>query len=364
MRIVLDKVSSTTRNARIGREVVLSDQITAREGFVLAVKILEDKNTYNQVELVEGRMAKVCKNDLIGGVLGERRALRGYTGVVPDSIKVGDVLNVLNLGGVLGKCTSVNPDLGKPFDAEVLGAVLMFPSFDDRIGVPAHIRINAVPPRPTLGTECPPLVVVAGTCMSTGKTTAACEIIKALSHKGLRVGAAKVTGVSLLRDTLEMEDFGAVKSLNFTDAGVVSTASGAQVVPVAKGLLVELAKSKIDVIVVELGDGILGEYGVQDILRDDDFMGRATVQVMAAGDPVSAWGAVEQFKVLRRRIDVLTGPATDNSVGVSYISRDLALPAFNARTDGARLGDFVLQRLQAALAAVAGRQAVSSGGRS
>lgn len=363
MRIVLDKVASTTRNARIGREVVLSDKITSQEGYILAVKILEDKNTYNQIELVEGRMAKVCKNDLIAGVLGERRALRGYTGVVPASLRVGEIIHVLNLGGVLGKCTSVNPDLGKPFDAEVLGAVLMFPSFDDRIGVPAHIRINAVPPRPLLGPECPPLVVVAGTCMSTGKTTAACEIIKTLSHKGLRVGAAKVTGVSLLRDTLEMEDFGAVKSLNFTAAGVVSTTSNTSVVSVAKGLLAELAKSKIDVIVVELGDGILGEYGVQDILRDDDFMGRATVQIMAAGDPVSAWGATEQFKTLRRRIDVLTGPATDNGVGVSYISRDLGLPAFNARTDGARLGEFVFQKLQPALAP-AGRQPVPSGGKS
>ena len=37
-------------------------------------------------------------------------------------------------------------------------------------------------------------------------------------------------------------------------------------VPLAKGLLNRLADSKPDVVVAELGDGILGEYGVQDIL--------------------------------------------------------------------------------------------------
>ena len=35
-----------------------------------------------------------------------------------------------------------------------------------------------------------------------------------------------------------------------------------------------LAGTKPDVIVAELGDGILGEYGVQDILRDAELTRR------------------------------------------------------------------------------------------
>ena len=38
----------------------------------------------------------------------------------------------------------------------------------------------------------------------------------------------------------------------------------------AKGIFNRLAAAKPDVIVAELGDGILGEYGVQDILRDPE----------------------------------------------------------------------------------------------
>ena len=59
--------------------------------------------------------------------------------------------------------------------------------------------------------------------MNAGKTFACGEIIRYLARRGNAVCGAKLTGVSLLRDTLSMVDRGAVKSLSFTDAGVVST---------------------------------------------------------------------------------------------------------------------------------------------
>ena len=83
--------------------------------------------------------------DVLAGVLGIRRALRGYAGDVPSHIAVGDTIEVLNLGGILGRCTSQNPDIGPPFKAEVLGSILSFPELGDRIGRPANIRENAIP---------------------------------------------------------------------------------------------------------------------------------------------------------------------------------------------------------------------------
>jgi len=38
---------------------------------------------------------------------------------------------------------------------------------------------------------------------------------------------------------------------------------------------------------------------------------------------------------------VVTGPATDNAVGIDMIVRDLGVEAINALTDGVRLGDLV-----------------------
>ncbi len=311
----------------------MGGEIVCREGYVLAVRILFDKAVYNLVEGVDGRMIPLRKGDVLAGVLGSRRALRGYAGRVPERLSPGDIVNVLNLGGVLGQCTAVNPDLGRPFEAEVLGAVLDFPRIGHRVGVPAHIRKNAIPAAERL--ECgTPLVLVAGTCMNSGKTVAASEIIRGLSKSGMRVGAVKLTGVSLRRDTLSMEDAGAASALSFTDAGVVSTREE-DVLPAARGLLNHLEReAKPDVIVAELGDGILGEYGVQEVLADEGIRRLMAALVVCAPDQVGAWGA---WKVLEERFgtrpDVVSGPATDNDVGTSFIRRELGLPAANARRD-------------------------------
>ena len=349
-RVRVDRISSSTRNARLSPEVTLGTEIVAAEGYVLAVRVLVDKTTYNTVEDVHGRMVPLREGDVLAGTLGARRALRGYAGVVPDRIEVGDVLEVLNLGGILGVSTSLHPELGPPFRAQVLGAILAFPHLGDRIGQPAHIRDGAVPPAETLTLEAP-VVYVAGTCMNAGKTVAATELVRGLSRSGMRVAGAKLTGVSLMRDSLSMLDAGAVAALTFNDGGAASTRGG-MTVPLAKGLLNRLAESKPDVVVAELGDGILGEYGVQDVLLDPGLMRVATAHVVAAPDPVAAWGAAELYRErFRLRIDALTGPVTDNDVGRDAIRRDLGLPSHNARRDPAGLVAVVRASLPSAMRA-------------
>jgi hypothetical protein len=348
-RVKLDRIASSTRNAALADEVIVGDEIVAAEGYVLAVRLLEDKSTYNTLEDPSGRMVELRAGDVLAGTLGARRALRGYAGEVPASISVGDIIEVLNLGGILGRCTSVNPDIGPPFRAEVLGAVLTFPALGDRIGRPAHIRDRAIPPAETLTAETP-VVYVAGTCMNSGKTVAATELVRGLSRRGLRVGAMKLTGVSLMRDALSMRDAGAVAALTFNDAGAASTHAG-MTVPVARGLLNTLTDprgAKPDVIVAELGDGILGEYGVQDILRANDLTALGAAWVMAAPDPVGCWGALQLMRhEFKLPITVITGPATDNAVGRDYITASLGLPAHNARRDAEGLLERVVEALDA-----------------
>lgn len=352
-RVRLDRIASSTRNAHLATDVIVGDEIVAAEGYVLAVRILGDKSTYNTVEDVTGRMVALRSGDVLAGVLGARRALRGYAGVVPSTVAVGDTIQVLNLGGILGQCTSVNPDIGPPFQAEVLGAVLAFPELGDRVGRPAHIRDRAVPPAERLESAVP-VVYVAGTCMNSGKTVAATELVRGLARAGWRVAAAKLTGVSLMRDALAMQDAGAVAALTFNDAGAASTHAG-MTVPVAKGIFNRLAadpRARPDVIVAELGDGILGEYGVQDILHDPELMGVAAAHVVCAPDPVGCWGVAELYaREYHLPIAVLSGPATDNDVGSDYIRARLGLPAHNALRDAPRLVAIVDHALRARAAA-------------
>jgi len=339
--VVVDKLASVAQHSELGHELRLSPEIPCEEGVLVAVRVLNNKARYNQLELTSGRMATVNQGDVVVGALGHRKALRGYSGHLPTNLKIGDTIQLLNIGGVLGLCDSANPDVGPPFNCEVLGTVLHFPYLGERIGVPARAGATPFDINAPLNTGSVPVVALAGTCMDSGKTAAACAIVGRLRHLGLNVSACKATGVSLRRDILAMEDAGAAESMIFSDLGIVTT-TAENGPALTRALLTSLAESKPDVIVLELGDGLLGAYGVEAILSDEAIRAALTVLILCANDPVSAWGGAkilrEQFKL---EPAVVTGPATDNSVGIDQIFDRLSLPAINALSNGVALGDLV-----------------------
>ena len=344
--VVVDKIASIAQACGLSHEVRIATQdLPCEEGVALVVEILNNKSTYNTLELTSGRMAKVSRGDVIVGALGHRQALFGYSGHIPEKVEAGDILQVLNIGGVLGVCDSVNPDKGKPFDCRVLGCVLQFPFLGERIGVPARVGHRKLDYAASLDAHGVPVVALAGTCMEAGKTAAACAIVSRMRHRGLAVHAFKATGVSLRRDVLAMEDSGARRSMIFTDLGIVTTTS-ASGPALTRTMLTEMTQGHPDVVVFELGDGILGAYGVEAILAADDVRGALTAVVLSANDPVAAWGGV---KLLRERFEIepcaVTGPSTDNAVGVNIIEEQMGVRACNAITAGASLGDHVIEKL-------------------
>ncbi|MBT8083533.1 MAG: hypothetical protein KJP08_07230 [Gammaproteobacteria bacterium] len=342
----VDKIASVAQHNDLASELRVSKDIPCEEGVLVAARVLNTKSRYNQLELTSGRMATVNQGDIIVGALGHRKALRGYSGHLPTSLKPGDTIQLLNIGGVLGVCDSANPDVGAPFDCEVLGTVLSFPYLGERIGVPARAGSSTLEDEPAIDTAGVPVIALAGTCMDSGKTAAACAIVGRLRHLGLDVAACKATGVSLRRDVLAMEDAGASASMIFSDFGIVTTTekNGREL---TRALLTGLAQTRPDVIVLELGDGLLGAYGVGAILGDEEIRKALTVVLLCANDPVSAWGGVE---LLRKEFHIepalVTGPATDNEVGVQQIDERTGLPAINALVNPVELGDRIASLLQ------------------
>ena len=345
--VVVDKIASVTQACGLGQEVrIATENLPSEEGVVVVVEILNNKSGYNTLELTSGRMAKVNKGDIVVGALGHRKALFGYSGHVPPKLAAGDIIQMLNIGGVLGVCDSANPDKGKPFDCRVLGVVLHFPYLGERIGVPARAGYRKLDFDAPLDAQGVPVVALAGTCMEAGKTAAACAMVSRMRHRGLVVDCFKATGVSLRRDILAMEDVGAVRTMIFTDMGVVTT-SPATAPRAARTMLTQLAADRPDVIVLELGDGLLGLYGVDAILNDVAVRATFTAVVLAANDPVAAWGGV---RVLRERhgleTTVITGPATDNTAGTRLVEGETGVAGRNARSDAKGLADVVLSVLK------------------
>lgn len=339
LRLVrVDKIASSTINLGLSHELEITTRCEALAGNVVVVRTLTDNATYNTLELVTGRMAKINPGDVIVGVLGYRRALKGFVGDVPETVQAGDRLHLLNLGGLVGRCVGHHHSLSNAIEVEVIG----MPVIDGRI---LNIAEGAVAPRETLESTAP-LVLVAGTCMNSGKTYAATEIIKHLTRAGQRVAAAKLAGVACLRDTLNMEDHGAIKTMSFLDCGLPSTVGIENLAPMAKGVISKLAQTGPDCIVIELGDGVLGGYGVETIFSDRELMNATAAIVFCASDFVGAWGGRELLASHGVKIDVISGPVADSQMGTDYVKRELGLDAANAVNGGEHLASLVKLRLE------------------
>jgi len=337
--IVADKIGSATSPLALSRSLNVVDTTGApRAGDVVVVRVLTDSATYNMLELPTGRLAKVNPGDVLVGVLGRRRALKGFVGDVPATIGAGDELHLLNLGGVIGSCSGHHSSLNDAIKVEVIGLAC-----NDR-RVIRNIADVALLRRDSLGATAP-LIVIAGACMNSGKTFAATEIIQLATRAGLRVAAAKLSGIACLRDTLNMADHGAIATASFLDCGLPSTVDAGDLAPVAKAIIARLNESAPDLIVIELGDGILGGYSVESVFEDSEFRNATAALIFCASDYVGAWGGIELFRRRGIAVDLIAGSVTDSKMGEDYIQNEFGVPAANARRNGAKLFEIVRDRV-------------------
>ena len=334
-QIEIDKIGSATSPLHLSRTVtVVPSKETAKAGDVVVVRVLTDNATYNMLELPTGRLAKVNPGDVVAGVLGRRRALKGFVGDVPESVNAGDELHLLNLGGVIGQCSGHHSSLNDAIKVEVIGLAT------NGNGEIKNIADVALPLRESLGATAP-LVIIAGACMNSGKTYAATEIIQLGTRAGLRIAAAKLSGVACLRDTLNMQDHGAIATASFLDCGLPSTVGANDLAPVAKAIIARLNESAPDLIVIEMGDGILGGYSVESIFEDEEMRDAMSALIFCASDYVAAWGGIELFRRRGLKVDLVAGSVTDSKMGEEYIEREFKVPAANVRRNGTKLFEIV-----------------------
>jgi hypothetical protein len=329
--IEVDKIGSATTPIDASHKMAITSSIAvARAGDVVVVRALSESVTYGNLELPSGRLAKINKGDHLLGVLGRRRALKGFVGEVPDSVKAGDRLSLLNMGGVIGVCSGHHSSFSDAIDLEVLGAACT------KDGQVINIADQALKPEYIL-TRSAPIIMIAGSCMNSGKTVAATELIKQASRAGLKVAGAKLSGIACLRDTLNMEDHGAFITASFLDCGLPSTAAFGDLAPVAKAILNHLNSFQPDLIVAELGDGVIGGYSVDTVLKDEEIRDAITSLVFCASDYVGVIGGLTTMNRLGIDIDVVAGSVTDSKMGEDFIESEFGLAAGNARRDGKRL---------------------------
>ena len=335
--MVNNLISSAAGTAGLNQGFKLAGDTTPSPGDLVAVSVREVNPVYPGLELEDGTEIVLKKGNLLIGVLGSRRALHGFSGHVPKSLETGQSLHLLNKGGVIGECTAFNRSLEWPTSLEYLGTVT-------RSGKILNLGQFAQPFYEGALSKVP-MVMILGTCMNSGKTTVARQIIDMFTSRGFRINAGKVAGVACRRDLLAMQESGASKVMSFHDFGVPSSSDMESLLPVARSLHHELSEDKPDFIVMEMGDGILGGYQVSTLFEDPEYISRAVCTVICANDLMGAWGALQWLEPAGISSDsypiLVSGPVTDSGEGVDYIEEHLKVAAANALDSKGKLCEFI-----------------------
>ena len=168
-------------------------------------------------------------------------------------------------------------------------------------------------------------ILMVGTSMSAGKTTAGRRVCKELDRAGFYVIGAKLAGAGRYRDILSFLKTGATEIFDFVDAGLPST-----VVPESdyraaiRPLLNHIDSLGPDFVVVEAGASPLEPYNGAALM--DELGDNVVCTILCASDPYAVVGVEQAFGL---RPDLVTGPATQTSAAVELVRKLTGLRGIN-----------------------------------
>ncbi len=292
------KKSFVCRRADLAGTQALSRTVRPRAGDLVLATVLEI-GQHARLESIHGRRAQLFPGDEILVAYGARYAPDQFEAVVPDDVGPCDLVAG---GGIAARAVARHANVKKATTIAPLGVLV------DAAGRAVNLDRFALQAAPVSAARN--VVAVVGTSMNAGKTTAAASLIRGLSNAGLRVGACKVTGTGSGGDLWSMVDAGAVKALDFTDAGFATT-SHADIAAVEAGahlLVSHLEAEQVDIVVVEIADGLLQRETAA--LLNTSFAARLDSIILAAGDAMGAIGGAEWLLSRNLPLRAVTGLVT------------------------------------------------------
>lgn len=248
-RLAKAKRAFTTRNVSTSALHTISGSMTPQAGDLVLARVTEI-GSHRQVELPTSRKATLFVGDEVILAYGNRYAPDQFEAFVPDDLGPCDLAAG---GGIAARVAYKNERMSDPTRIAPIGL------FVDADHAPINLRDHALRHKQNLRKA--PGIAIAGGSMNAGKTTTAAAVIRGLTHAGYKVGAAKITGTGAGNDYWHMYDAGAVRVLDFTDAGLATTykASHAQLEMCAHTLASNLIDAGAEVLVFEIADGLFQE---------------------------------------------------------------------------------------------------------
>lgn len=310
---------STRRVELPHRLTLLRHSVRPRPGDLVLARVVS-LGHHTKLELPDGRRAQLYKGDEIVVSYANRYAPDQFEAEVPDDL---DDCHLVASGGIASRLLSKNAKSRNPTRIRPIGLLA------DLQAVPLNLRDWQIDSRP-IPKPLPPVLVIAGTAMNAGKTTSAARLIRGLARAGKRVGAAKVTGTGAGGDYWQMRDAGATAVVDFVDAGHASTYMLAphEVEKVFLRLLSHLGSLNLDVIVVEVADGIL-QAETAGLLGSPGFSYYCDRLIFAAGDAMGAVAGVHWLQQRGLDICAVSGMLTASPLAIRETTSAVGLPVLS-----------------------------------
>lgn len=314
-------------------QVAVMEKDAWANGDYVAAKVIKHSGTY-RAELYNGRMMELMESDLLIGALGRRYATLEATGnweeVGPDGR-----MNLLTGAGLFGKMTSQSFVFPSYIELQYVGHLL-------RHG--HKVTMNDFVPTIEKKDLSIPVILIVGTSMSSGKTTAARIISRLLVNNDQRVVGVKLSGAGRYRDILSVKDAGAHYIFDFVDVGLPSTiVPEEEYLPRIRTLISLIANTDAEVAVVEIGSSPLEPYNGNLAIRS--IAKHIKCVVLCASDPYAVYGVMKSFNM---RPNVVSGPATNTLGGKDLIKKLCDVKALNIvdPQEWPELQEILLQRLE------------------
>jgi hypothetical protein len=319
-RLRQTKWAYTTR--RINRKQplrLLQGDLCPQPGDLVLARV-DELGQHRRLELVTSRRATLFEGDEIVVAYGNRYAPDQFEGIVPDHL---GACRLVAAGGVAARLLNRHDKVKSATRITPLGLLT------DREGHRINLS-SARLPRAELPERGPLVLVVAGTAMNSGKTTACANLVKGFVRQQVKVAAAKFTGTGAGADYRSLVDAGANPVFDFVDAGYVSTYRVERdvLLDIVMTLGSQMAAANPDVIVIEVADGLLQRETAR-LFATPEFADWADGVIFAANDALGAQAGVSWLTARQLPVFAITGVLTSSPLARRESEEICGLPVYH-----------------------------------
>lgn len=327
--------------------IVLPSGRTPHAGDVALLRVDRVGHHTRVMTARQGRL-RLYPGDRLIGVFGNRYATDGFEANVLGT----DDLSMLTDAGMIGTVLSRHTGTKSPTRVSLVG----FLSGQD--GEPLNLQRKLFTPRRKRALS-PKTVLVVGSGMNSGKTTAAAKLTRALVEQKIRVAACKLTGSVSYRDLSELRSTGADDVRDFSCYGFPSTylIDELQLLNLFHTMLADAHECRPDVIVMEVADGVL-QRETEWLLSHPHVRESLHGVLLAATCSGSALYALDRLERQGHRILGVSGVVTSSPLFVRELDRHADVAVASSSGCGEDLARLVMTGDLSSLRSSAGSPAL------